>query len=755
MAVGTHVGTSTRRIDALEKLTGQCKYAGDVQIPGMLHGRLVVSPYGHARILGIDRSAAEQLPGVTVLTAADLSIAKRDGTRRGEPLAIDEVLFHGHPVAIVLAETEALAEDGASLVDVSYEPLPVVMGVSDALVANAPLVRSKPVSASEETNAHAGVGRGEEEDTEPLPPNATKRTHFHRGDVAEGFRQADAIIEERYRTQWAHQASIEPQAAAAWLDPTGLLTIWTSSQSVFYPRQEIAQLLGMPAHQVKVVGMAVGGGFGAKLLLIEPLVATVAIATKRPVRIAFTRSEEFLAANPAPQCEIRVKAGARRDGTLTALEAEVTYDTGAFPGSPLDICCILLGSTYRSPNLDIRGVEVMTNRVSPAAYRAPGAPQAYFALESTMDELARRLDQDPLAFRLKNCVVEGDLQASGQPWPRIGLKECLERAQQHPLWKRRASVGPGEGISVAVGGWPGGLMPASAGCRLEPDGTFTVITGHVDMTGTNTSLALMTADLLGVDPSKVNVINGDSSTAPFGPVSGGSMITYVVGSAVQRAANQAREQVLTIAAEELEAAPGDLEIVDGVVRVRGVPERSVSILDIAGLTMNFGGRYEPVHGQGSRANLPNAPGFTVHIAHVRVDRVTGQVELLGYAAIQDVGKAINPAAVHGQMMGGIVQGIGWALREAMVYGEEGQLLTASLLDYALPAAIDVPSLDTEIVEVPAPEGPFGAKGVGEPPVIPVPATIANAIRDAVGARVTELPMTSERIFATLRATAGS
>lgn len=753
MAVDSVIGTPTRRIDAFEKLTGQCKYAGDVQLPGMLHCRLVVSPYGHARILNIDKSAAEKLPGVTVLVAADLPIVERNGSRQGEPLAASEVVFHGHPVAAVLAESEAVAEDAVALVEVSYEPLPTVMTLDQALGETAPLVRSQPIETTEDTNAHASVGGAQEEPLEKLPPNATKQTRFHRGNVAEGFAQADAIVEETYRTQWAHQSSIEPQTAAAWLDPTGKLTIWSSTQSAFFPREQTAKLLGLPANRVKVVGMPVGGGFGAKLMLIEPLIASIAMAVKRPVRLAFTRSEELLASNPAPGAEIRVKLGARKDGSLTALEARIVYDTGAFPGSPLDICGTLLGSTYRCPNLEVRGIEVMTHRVSPAAYRAPGAPQAYFALESSMDEMARRLGLDPLEFRLRNASTEGDPMASGSPWPRIGLRECLEKAKEHPLWQQRGSLGPDEGIGVSVGGWPGGLMPARAGCRMEPDGTFTILTGSIDLTGTNTSFALIAAEMLGVRPEKIRVVNGDTDSAPFGPVAGGSLTTYMVGTAVQRAAGQAREQVLAIAADQLEAAADDLELVEGRVQVKGVPDRSVTLEKIASMSMNFGGQYEPVHGQGGRGKAPNAPGFTVHLARVKVDRATGDVAVTGYAGIQDVGKAINPAAVSGQMMGGIAQGIGWALREAMIYDDQGTLLTGSLLDYALPTALDVPAIDTTIVEVPAPDGPFGAKGVGEPPIIPGPAAIANAIRGAIDRRLTTLPMTAERVLDALGSSA--
>lgn len=741
------VGASVPRIDALEKLTGQAKYAGDLHVPGMLYGRLVVSPYAHARIVRIDKSAAERGPGVVVLTAADLPIANPEPSRQGEPLAKEEVLFHGHPVAIVLAESEALAEDAVSLVDVTYEQLPAVVDVKAALAPGAPRARNQAVVASGETEAHASVSGAKEELDQPASPNVSNQAHFHRGNVETGFAESDVVVEETYRTGWVHQSPIEPQVAVAWLDPAGLLTIWSSTQGQFYPKQQIAKLLGLPSRRVKVVGMAIGGGFGSKLMLIEPLVAAAAMAVKRPVRIGFTRSEEYLAANPAPEAEIRVKAGAKRDGALSALQADITFDTGGFPASPLGICGMLLSSSYRCPHVDVRGVEVMTNKVSPAAYRAPGAQQAYYALESTMDLLARELRLDPLEFRLQNAVREGDHRIDGNPWPRIGLHECLIQAREHPLWKNRARLGPDEGIGLAIGGWPGGLMPAEAGCRMESDGTFTVVTGSVDLSGTYTSFAQIAAEVLGIPVDKIQVVGGDTDTAPFGPVSGGSLTTYMVGPAVQGAAAQAKEQIIRIAADELEAAPEDLEIVDGAVRVKGVENRSITLERIGDLTMSFGGKYAPIQGQGKRGRAPNAPGFTVHLAKVRVDRATGDVALVDYVAIQDVGKAINPAEVRGQMMGGVVQGIGWALREALVYGEEGQLLTGTLMDYALPVAQDLPPIDCQLVEVPAPDGPFGAKGVGEPPAIPGPGAIANAIRDAIGRAPTTMPMTAERVLA--------
>lgn len=746
MASHTVVGRPQRRIDALERLTGRLQYAGDLRLPGMLHARLVVSPYAHARIRHIDTQEALAVPGVVaVLTARDLPIAHDDGTRKGQPLAREEVLFHGHPVAVVLAESEAAAEDGAERVRVDYEPLPALLDPLEAMRPQAPLVRHQRAAVSEEVQMHATVGGEQAAEEETLPPNVSNRVHYQRGDVAQGFREADVIVEATYRTQWAHQTSIEPQVAVAWLDPLGTLTIWSSTQTLFYAKREVAKVLGLPAHRVRIVGMPVGGGFGGKFVLIEPLIGAVAMAIKRPVRLAFTRMEEFLAANPAPQAIIEVKAGAKRDGQLTAFQARVIYDTGAFPGSPMQICCLLMGGAYRWPNLDIRGYEVMTNRVSPGAYRAPGAPQAFFALESTMDELARRLGLDPLEFRLQNACTEGDPMPDGTPHPRLGLRECLETLRAHPAWQERHQKAPDEGVGIAIGGWPGGLEPTSVLCKLEHDGTVSVVTGTVDLTGTNTTLALIAAEVLGLAPEKVKVVNGDTETAPPAGVSGGSKITYTQGMALLRAAQDARRQILAIAADQLEAAPEDLEIVDGTVRVRGVPSRSITFERIAELSGTFGGKYEPVVGRGASAISRNAPGYAAHLARVRVDRETGQVTVARYVAVQDVGFAIDPPLVHAQIHGGVAQGLGWALREALVYSADGQLLTASLMDYAVPAAIDLPPIESVLVEVPAPDGPFGAKGVGEPPVVPVPAAVANAIRDAVGLRLTELPMTAERV----------
>jgi len=466
--------------------------------------------------------------------------------------------------------------------------------------------------------------------------------------------------------------------------------------------------------------------------------------------------DDFLAGNPAPDCRISVKLGADAEGNLTALQARLVFDTGSSGGSPLQIAAILIGGSYRLPNLEIRGHEVLTHKPGAGAYRAPGAQQAAFAMESAMDELARALGQDPLELRLRNCVVEGDPRPNGAAWPRIGLKQCLEALRDHPAWREREQArAAGRGVGIAVGGWPGGIEPATAVCRLDANGKLTVVLGSVDLTGTNTTFAQIAAESFGLAPTDIEVVTASTDSAPFAGGTGGSKITYTVGKAVQKAADDARRQILEIAAQHLEAAVADLEIVDGVVRVKGVPDSGVSLKQIAGMTMGFTARHEPVYGTGSTAISESAPGFAVHLAEVEVDDVTGETQVVRYLAVQDVGFAINPAAVEAQIHGGVAQGIGWALYEGMTYDGDGQLLTATFQDYVLPKAEMIPPIETVLVEVPSEHGAYGAKGVGEPPAIPGPATVANAVRDATGVRVTSIPIRPEvlarRLWATARA----
>ena len=754
------IGQSVPRLDGREKATGATRYAGDLRLPGMLHARLVLSPHAHARIIRIDGRAAAAQPGVVgVFTGHDLPLVKADPTDRGRcPLAIGRVVFVGHPVAAVVAETEAQAEDAAQLVRVEYEALPAAVDPLAAMRPDAPRVREPGAgrASDEALAAHGAVVAGQGV-AGPAAPNVASTTEFTRGDVERGLAEATVVIERTYRTSMLHQGYLEPRAAVASVDPLGALLVWTSTQTLFHTRSQVAEAVGLPEHRVRVTATPLGGGFGAKFVLLEPLAAALALATRRPVSIVLSRTEEFLTTTPAPQSVFELRVGAGRDGRLTALDARIIFDAGAYAGAPVGIAALLLGGYYTVPNLRIRGFEVLTHKPGVGAYRAPGAVQATFALESLMDELALRLGIDPLDLRLLNASREGDLLPTGRPWPKIGLVQCLERLRterQRLSGARQGSPRDGvrRGVGVAVGGWLGGIEPASAVCRLDRDGTLTVVLGMVDMSGAATGMAQIAAEAAGLPLDDVTVVCADTESAPFAGASGGSKITYTVGLAVERAARDARRQILAIAADRLEAAADDLEIVGRSVRVRGMPDRGVTLAQIAKSSMEFGAKYEPVFAHGASATTARSPAFAAHLAEVEVDADTGRVRVVRQVVVQDVGRAINPAGIAAQIHGAVAQGVGWALLEGMSYDAHGQLRSATLMDYALPSITDAPpEVETVILEVPTEHGPFGAKGVGEPPVVAAPAAIANAIADAIGRRLTDLPITSEALARALDA----
>jgi CO/xanthine dehydrogenase Mo-binding subunit len=746
------VGRRFKRPDAPERLTGRTRFTNDLLLPNALHARFVRSPHAAARIRSINPQAAQAIPGVVaVLTARDLPVKDLRSAVEGRHLllALDRVTYAGQPVAAVLAESEAIAEDGVQAVDVDYEPTEATIDLLRSMTADAPVVRERREQDDSELSMHGADTSGTSTTDAPQAPNVSSRTKFQRGDVEAGLRDADVVVEREFHTSWVHQSYIEPQSCSAMVDPLGNLTVYASTQALFHTRTEIARLLGVPDHKVKVEAMPVGGGFGGKFGLIEPTIAALSVATGRPVRATYTRMDEFVAADPAPESVLRVKIGAKRDGTLTTLKGELIFDSGSNPGAPVGIAAILMGSTYRWQNVLLEGAEVLTHKAGTGAYRAPGAPQAAFALESVVDEVARELAMDPFELRVKNAVREGDLRVDGQPWPRIGLAECLQSAEAIYRSERKAA-GAGEGVGVALGGWPGGIEPAAAACRLNSDGSLQISLGSVDLTGTNTTFAMIAAEAFGLeDLDQVRVTTVDTDGAPYAGASGGSKITYSVGPAVQKAAEDARNQVLRIASSELEAAVEDLEIVNGRVQVRGVPGKAKTLAEIYTLSGSFAAKHEPVYGRGQAAITDRSPGMAVHIVRVKVDPDTGHVQPLRYVAVQDVGRAINPASVESQMQGGAVQGVGWGLFERMEYDASGTPITASLMDYVIPKASQSPSLEAVLVEVPSKAGPFGAKGVGEPPVIPGAAALANAVRDACGARVLELPITPERVLQAL------
>lgn len=744
------IGVSTPRRDSETKVRGRTRYAADTEISGLLHARLVLAHEAHGRVTAIRTGEATALAGVVrILTAAELPIVATGKGRLYHPLASEEVVYAGQPVAIVVAESEAIAEDAAQLVEVDLEPLEPVLDVEAAAAPGAPRARvivADTGDGSDIGDAHAAVAAGGLTDEE-LSDNVLDTARLAVGDVDAALAASHRTVSGRFSTPWVYQGYLEPQSAVAWLDSENELNVRSSTQAPFATRDSLAKLFGLPTERIRVRTAPLGGAFGGKMMIIEPLVCSAVLALRRPVSLTLTRSEDIAASNPAGAEVMSLTIGADADGTLTGIRARVYVDRGSTDDFGVEaIAAMLAAGPYNWAAHELTALGVATNRVTFGAYRAPTAPPAAFAVESLIDELARELGLDPLQLRLHNVAAEGDPSASGQDFPVFGARACLERIAAHPLWAARDQLPDGEGIGASIGWWPGGYEPAAAVCRLDADGRLTVITGAADMTGVETTFASIAADAFGMAPDRVRVVNADTSSAPYAGTSGGSKVTYTVGRAVERAAIEARERLLEVAAEELEISPEDLEIVDASVRPRGVPGKAIAIDELAPKILSFGSRHMPVEGHG-RSAQPQAPQAAAHLSHVRVDPETGAVTALRHVIAQDVGRALNPALVEGQMRGGATQGLGWALLEQLAHDDYGQLITGTFVDYAMPSAGTTPPIDAEIVEVASPDGPYGAKGVGEAPVVGVPGAVANAITAATGgARVHDLPMTAERVW---------
>ncbi|HLH64347.1 MAG TPA: xanthine dehydrogenase family protein molybdopterin-binding subunit [Solirubrobacteraceae bacterium] len=744
------IGVSAPRRDGRAKVRGATRFAADLPVAGLLYARPVLSHEAHALIRGIDAGAARALDGVlAVLTAADLPLACSGPGRAYEPLAREEVVYAGQPVALVVARSEAVADDAARLVAVELEPLEPVLDLETAILPGAPPARVRATSPADSSglgDAHAAVRAAQVKDHE-LSGNVLGSALLADGDVEAELARSAAVVRGRFETPWIYQGYLETQTATAWRSPDGELTVVSSTQAPFATRDQLARLLGLPVERVRVRAAPLGGAFGGKMMIVEPLVAAAALALEAPVRLTLSRSEDMAAANPAGAQILDLELGADAEGTLTAIRGRVLVDRGSTEDFGVEsIAAMLCAGPYRWRAHRLEALGAATNRVTFGAYRAPTAPPAAFAVESLLDELAQRLAMDPLELRLRNVLGEGDRTVAGSTLPVFGARECLTRLREHPLWRERGKLPDGEGVGLALGWWPGGYEPAAAICRLDSDGRLTVITGAADMTGVETAFGAIAAEAFGVEADRVRVVAADTSSAPYAGTSGGSKVTYTVGRAVQRAAEQARERLLEAAAEELEISPLDLELVDGRIQPRGAPAKAIEIERLAARILSFGSRRMPVEGHGRSAQSP-APQCAAHLSRVRVDPDTGAVRVLAHVIAQDVGRALNPALVQGQMHGGVVQGIGWALLERLVHDDAGQLTTGTLAGYPMPTADVAPAIETLIVEVPAPEGPFGAKGVGEAPVVAAPAAIANAVAAACGgARPRRLPITPESIW---------
>jgi CO/xanthine dehydrogenase Mo-binding subunit len=743
------IGTRPIRHDGVDKVTGRANFGADFSLPGMLWGKVLRSPHAHARIKSIDVSAALELDGVkAVITSADLPEISSEAGSSGESpidfrhlslnvLARDKVLYHGHPVAALAATTPEIAERALEHIRVEYEPLPCVLDVMEAMSPDAPILhddlRTRGVTPAPD---HAS--------------NVATRMELANGDVEKGFAEADVVLEREYTTRTVHQGYIEPHAVVARTGEDGQSIVWCCTQGQFMVRQFCAKLLGLDVSQIRVIPSEIGGGFGGKTTVyVEPLAILLSRKCGRPVKIVMTREEVFRATGPAAATHIRFKLGARRDGTLVAADASLYYEAGAFPGSPVVAGCMTMIAPYDIPNLRIEGFDVCVNKPKTAAYRAPGAPQAAFASEALIDELAQQLGMDPLELRLKNAAREGTRAPYGPNYRAIGYAETLEAAKKHPHYQ--TPLGPDQGRGVASGFWFNAGMQSTAAVSLNEDGTAVVVSPNPDIGGSRASLAIMAAEELGIDVEKVRPVVADTETIGYSDVTGGSRVTFATGMAVVEAARDVVRQLRERAAALWSIDVEDVEWREGEAHARNGASGARDPLPLAAIVRQAARTGGPISGKASLTARGVGPGFATHICDVEVDRETGAVRVVRYTTVQDVGRAIHPSYVEGQMQGGAAQGIGWALNEEYVYDEHGVLENPGFLDYRIPVASDLPMIDTVLIEVANPRHPYGVRGVGEVPIVPPIPALANAIHDALGIRFYALPMSPPRVLEAIEA----
>jgi CO/xanthine dehydrogenase Mo-binding subunit len=739
------VGTRPIRHDGLDKVTGRAQFGADFSLPGMLWGKVLRSPHAHARIRSIDVSAALALPGVhAVITGRDFPEVAAESAAGGEGatdfrdlalnvMARDKALYHGHPVAAVAATSVRIAEEACKKIAVDYEVLTPVLSLDQALAKDAPILHERMRASGDE----------------PLPEgptNLASRREMGRGDVAAGFAAADAVVEREFRTPMVHQGYIEPHAVLARTGEDGRAVVYCCTQGPFMVRAFSAKVLGVATDTIKVVPTEIGGGFGGKTTVyLEPLAILLSRKSGRPVKMVMTREEVFRATGPTSGTHIRVKMGAKRDGTLTAAEAVLVYEAGAFKGSPVGAAMMTVFAPYKLANVRIEGWDVVVNKPKVAAYRAPGAPMAALATETVMDELARKLGQDPIDFRLVNAAHEGVQATYGPKFRAIGFVESLRAAKAHPHY--RAPLGANQGRGVACGFWFNAGLSSSANVSINEDGSAVVMSGCPDIGGSRASLALMAAEELGIPVEQVRPVVVDTESIGFNDLTGGSRVTFATGMAVIEAARDVVNQLRARAAKTWEVELDAVAWNEGrAVAVNGAEGKHepLTLRQLAARAAATGG---PISGRASLTARGAGPGFATHLCDVEVDRETGAVKVLRYTAVQDAGRAVHPSYVEGQMQGGVAQGIGWALNEEYVYDARGAMENPGFLDYRVPVASDLPMIDTVIVEVPNPMHPYGVRGVGETPIVPPLAAVANAVERAAGVEIRELPISPPKLLA--------
>jgi len=746
------IGKNPIRHDGVDKVTGRAKYGADINMAGLLHGKILRSPHAHALIKSIDTRKAEALPGVrAVTTALDFPIVKDQILDFAEShssvrmiaentMASQKVLYLGHAVAAIAATDAHIAEEALDLIDVDYEVLEPVLSLTQAMEPNAPQLLENMTTRFRVERFGLGEDTG-------VTSNIADHVQFQRGDIKAGFEDADVIVERESETVMVHQGYIEPQTSTGFWASDGHITIWTSTQGTFPIRTSTAAIVGVPESMVKVIPMEIGGGFGGKQTpYLDPVVAILSRKSGKPVKITMTRKEVFEATGPTSGTLMRCKIGARNDGTITAAELYMAYEAGAFPGAPVAGGAMSSFGPYKVDNLLVDGYDVVVNKPKTAAYRAPGQPQAVFAVEPVIDELAEKLGIDPMDFRLKNAVHEGDRTPSGVPHQEFGCEEVEYAMKSHPHYTATIE-GPNQGRGVAVGyRLNGGGSGSSATINVNADGTINLITGSVDIGGTRTSIAMQAAEVLGIPIEDVNPSVVDTDSVGYTGGTNGSRITFDTGRAAINAARDVIRQMTSRAALLWEVQTEDVEFSDGIFFCLKNTQDRLTFVDLATKLMDTGG---PVTCSASDKQGGVGAQLAGHIVDVEVDPDTGKVEILRYTTFLDAGKAIYPSYVEGQMQGAALQGIGWALNEEYFFTDTGSMANATFLDYRMPTSLDMPMIDTVIIETPNHRHPFGVRAVGETVLVPPLAAIANAIHSATGVRMTKLPMSPGSILEAL------
>ena len=744
-------GKRYRKVDGDEKVTGRAVFGADFTAQGSLFAKIVRSPHAHARILSIDTSEAEALPGVeTVCTAADFPSEVSGDVDTGEVeigiqflanliMGRRKALFEGHPVAAVAATDIHIAEEAAKLVKVEYDVLPAVTDPIEAMSPDAPLLHEGLIATSLSGSADQ-------------PSNIAGHMEGGKGDVEQGFAESDVVIERTYKTALVHQGYIEPEAETVHWHADGRMDVWANSQGSFPLRQNMSNLLGVDVSKIKVIPLEVGGAFGAKNTpRVTPVAAILSRKSGKPVKIVLNREEVLKATGPASGAVVTVKMGATKDGILKAAQSRLVFGAGGFPGSPVLRGMQTIFACYQPEHSKVDAYDVVTNAPRVAAYRAPGATVATFCGESTLDELASAIGYDPMDFRIKNASKTGDSNIDDEEYTRIGIVEMLEQVKISGEYNRPikpSKNGWPVGRGVGIGWWPCGIEISSARVMVNHDGGVDVSIGAVDLHGIRTGTAQVAAETLGIEPDQVNVHTADTEGIPYTGNAAGSRITRTLSQAVFKAGSAVIAQMKGKMAVRFGVDTEFVEYEGGYFYARDNQDSKVSFKDAGAAVTKNGSNI--VATASNDPGMRPANGYAMSIADVEVDPETGKIQLTDFTIFQDVGKCVNPTQVENQMQGGAVQGIGWALSEEYVYDDQGLMRNASFLDYRMPTALDLPMIGTVILETPADDGAFGIRGVGEPPIIAPPAAIANAVHDAIGVRMTSLPMSPERVFATMK-----